>query len=67
MEEIGILVLVRELLSWRAILDISLIAAGLFFLYRTLIRLGTWKIVAGIDSFLSYPYQCQCRNRSYVV
>ncbi len=41
-------VLVRELLSWRAVLDIFLIAAGLFFLYRTLLRLGTWKIVAGI-------------------
>ncbi|MDH3344556.1 MAG: diadenylate cyclase [Desulfobacteraceae bacterium] len=48
MEQVGILVLVRELLSWRAILDIFLIAAGLFFLYRTLLRLGTWKIVAGI-------------------
>jgi uncharacterized protein (TIGR00159 family) len=48
MAQIGILVLVRELLSWRAILDIFLIAAGLFFLYRTLLRLGTWKIVAGI-------------------
>jgi len=48
MGQIGILILVRELLSWRAVLDIFLIAAGLFFLYRTLIRLGTWKIVAGI-------------------
>jgi len=48
MEQIGILVLVKEFLSWRAILDIFLIAAGLFLLYRTLIRLGTWKIVAGI-------------------
>lgn len=37
-----------QLLSWRAILDIVLIAAILFFLYNTLIRLGTWKIVAGI-------------------
>ncbi len=33
MEQIGIPVLVKELLSWRAILDILLIAAGLFFLY----------------------------------
>jgi len=48
MEQIGILVLIRALLSWRAFLDIFLIAAGLFFLYRTLLRLGTWKIVAGI-------------------
>jgi diadenylate cyclase len=48
MEQTGILVLIRALLSWRAVLDIFLIAAGLFFLYRTLLRLGTWKIVAGI-------------------
>ncbi|MBV5318748.1 MAG: diadenylate cyclase [Desulfobulbaceae bacterium] len=34
--------------SWRALLDILLITAGLFFLYRTLLRLGTWKIMAGI-------------------
>ncbi len=40
--------LTLEFLSWRAILDILLIAAGLFFLYRTLLRLGTWKIMAGI-------------------
>ena len=44
----GIPILVRELFSWRALLDIFLIAGGLFFLYRTLLRLGTWKIVAGI-------------------
>lgn len=37
-----------QLISWRAVLDIILIALALFFLYRTLIRLGTWKIVAGI-------------------
>ena len=48
MEQVGTMVLVRELLSWRAILDIFLIAGGVFFLYRTLLRLGTWKIVAGI-------------------
>ena len=48
MEQIGILVLVKQFLSWRAILDIFLITAGLFFLYQTLLRLGTWKIVAGI-------------------
>ena len=48
MKQISILVLIKELVSWRAILDIFLIAAGLFFLYRTLLRLGTWKIVAGI-------------------
>ena len=38
----------NELLSWRAVLDIVLIAAGLFFLHRTLVRLGTWKILVGI-------------------
>jgi len=48
MAQMSIPVLVRELLSWRAVLDIFLIGAGLFFLYRTLLRLGTWKIVAGI-------------------
>jgi len=40
--------LIYEFLSWRSVLDILLIAAGLFFLYRTLLRLGTWKIMAGI-------------------
>jgi len=29
-------------------LDVLLISAALFFLYRTLLRLGTWKIVTGI-------------------
>ena len=33
---------------WRAALDLLLITIGLFFLYRTLIRLGAWKIVLGI-------------------
>jgi uncharacterized protein (TIGR00159 family) len=36
------------MLSWRAALDIALMAAGLFLLYRTLVRLGTWKIATGI-------------------
>lgn len=40
--------IVHELLTWQAILDIVLIAVALFFLYRTLVRLGTWKIVLGI-------------------
>ncbi len=40
--------ILREFLTWQAILDIALIAAGLFFLYRTLVRLGTWKILVGI-------------------
>lgn len=40
--------LTLEFFTWRAILDMLLIAAALFFLYRTLLRLGTWKIMAGI-------------------
>ena len=43
-----IIFLLHELLTWQAILDIAMITAGLFFLYRTLVRLGTWKIVVGI-------------------
>ncbi len=43
-----ILFLLHELLTWQAILDIVLISTGLFFLYHTLVRLGTWKIVVGI-------------------
>lgn len=43
-----IIFLLHELLTWQAILDIALITAGLFFLYRTLVRLGTWKILVGI-------------------
>lgn len=42
--------LIREFLTWQALLDIALITAALFFLYRTLVRLGTWKIVLGILS-----------------
>lgn len=40
--------LIKGMTGWQAIVDILLIAAGLFFLYRTLLRLGTWRIVAGI-------------------
>ena len=40
--------LAYEFFTWRAVLDILLISAALFFLYRTLLRLGTWKIMAGI-------------------
>lgn len=44
-----------QLMSWQAVLDIGLISASLFFLYRTLIKLGTWKIFLGICSaFLFY-------------
>ena len=39
---------IQEILDWRSFLDIVLIAMGLFFLYQTLRRLGTWKIVLGI-------------------
>jgi len=45
---ISLLRLFRALLDWRVILDILLIAAVLYFLYRTLLRLGSWKIVTGI-------------------
>jgi diadenylate cyclase len=40
--------LTYEFFSWRTALDILLMAAGLFFLFRTLLRLGTWKIMVGI-------------------
>lgn len=40
--------LAKEFFAWRTCVDILLIAAGLFFLYGTLRRLGTWKIMAGI-------------------
>lgn len=42
------LVLACDLFTWRSALDILLISAALFFLYRTMLRLGTWKIMAGI-------------------
>ncbi len=41
-------IIIKELLSWRAAVDILLITAGLFFLYRTLLRLGTWAIFTGV-------------------
>lgn len=37
-----------QFLVWQTLLDICLITAGIFFLYRTFIRLGTWKILVGI-------------------
>ena len=40
--------LIKGIIGWKALVDIVLIAAGLFFLYHTLLRLGTWRIVAGI-------------------
>jgi uncharacterized protein (TIGR00159 family) len=48
MDTIGLLRISTEMLSWRAALDIALMAAGVFLLYRTLVRLGTWKIATGI-------------------
>ena len=45
---VSLLRLFRALLDWRVILDVLLISAALFFLYRSLLRLGTWKIVSGI-------------------
>lgn len=38
----------KELLNWRVSLDILLIAAGIYALYRTLHSLGTWKTVTGM-------------------
>ncbi len=37
-----------QLLTWQTLPDILVISAVLFFLYQTLLRLGTWKIVSGI-------------------
>ncbi len=48
MEPTGSLFLVKEMFGIRAFADICLVAAVLYFLYRTLLRLGTWKIVTGI-------------------
>ena len=38
----------KEMLNWRVSLDILLIAAGIYALYRTLRTLGTWKTVTGV-------------------
>ena len=48
MEISSFTVLLKGVIGWKAVVDIILIAAGLFFLYRTVLRLGTWRIVAGI-------------------
>lgn len=49
--------ILNDVLSWRAALDIFLIATGLFFLYRTLVRQGTWKILLGIlAAFLIFVF-----------
>jgi diadenylate cyclase len=41
-------IILKDVVNWKAVLDILLMTGGLYFLYRTLLRLGTWKIVAGI-------------------
>ncbi len=38
----------KHFLDWRALVDILLMAAGMFFLYQTLKRIGTWGIAAGV-------------------
>jgi uncharacterized protein (TIGR00159 family) len=48
MEISTITALIKGIIGWKAVVDIVIIAAGLFFLYHTLLRLGTWRIVAGI-------------------
>ncbi len=48
MEKISFLILIKELFSLRATVDILLIAAGMFILYQILLRSGTWKIMGGI-------------------
>lgn len=48
MVHLSTLALIREFFDWRTIIDVTLITAGLFVLYRTLKRLGTWKIMAGM-------------------
>jgi len=48
MENSALTALIKAIFGWKAMVDIVLIAAGLFFLYHTLLRLGTWRIVAGI-------------------
>ena len=42
------ILLIKHFFDWRAVIDIFLMSAGLYFLYRTLQRLGTWGIAAGI-------------------
>lgn len=48
MDTISFVLLIKELFTLRAIVDILLIAGGMFILYQTLLRSGTWKIVTGI-------------------
>ncbi|MGD8366687.1 MAG: hypothetical protein PVG78_03510 [Desulfobacterales bacterium] len=48
MEPISLPFIIDQMVSWRALVDILLLATGLFLIYRTLMRLGTWKIVVGV-------------------
>jgi uncharacterized protein (TIGR00159 family) len=48
MDTLALKTLMKGLSSWQTFIDILAIAAGLFFLYRTLLRLGTWRIVVGV-------------------
>ena len=38
----------HNVLGWRPLTDITLIALGMFFVYHTLRRLGTWQIFLGV-------------------
>ncbi|MFH1992310.1 MAG: diadenylate cyclase [Pseudomonadota bacterium] len=38
----------KEMLSWKAVLDIFLIATLIFLIYRTFRTLGTWRVLLGI-------------------
>jgi uncharacterized protein (TIGR00159 family) len=38
----------KQLFTWRVAIDLVLIALAVFFSYRTLRRLGTWKILSGV-------------------
>lgn len=52
MEPAGKIALILQTLSWRALVDVFILAVGLFFLYRTFVRLGTWKIAMGVGMAL---------------
>jgi diadenylate cyclase len=43
-----ILMILVQMFNWREALDITILSVGLFFAYRTLRRLGTWKMVLGV-------------------
>lgn len=45
---LGHLATAASLLTWRAGLDVALLAAGFFLLYHTVRASGTWKLVVGV-------------------